>query len=40
MNREFAPLRKADDAVLLDSSDLTLEETKKAIEKLIKEKIG
>ena len=26
MNREFSPLRQAEDAVLLDSSDLTVEE--------------
>jgi cytidylate kinase len=26
MNREFAPLRQAEDAVLLDSSDMTIEE--------------
>lgn len=26
MNREIAPLKKADDAVLIDSSDMTIEE--------------
>lgn len=27
MTRKISPLRKADDAILLDNSDLTLEET-------------
>lgn len=31
MNREIAPLKKADDAVLVDSSDMTIEEVVKAI---------
>ena len=31
MNREIAPLKKADDAVLVDSSDRTIEEVVKAI---------
>lgn len=31
MNREIAPLKKADDAVLVDSSDMTIEEVIKAI---------
>ena len=26
MNREISPLKKAEDAVLLDSSDMTIEE--------------
>jgi cytidylate kinase len=26
MNREFAPLKQADDAILVDSSDMTIEE--------------
>lgn len=31
MNREIAPLKKAEDAVLVDSSDMTIEEVVKAI---------
>ena len=31
MNREIAPLKKADDAILVDSSDMTIEEVVKAI---------
>ena len=31
MHRETAPLRKADDAVLVDSSDMTVEQVKDAI---------
>ena len=31
MNREIAPLKKADDAVLVDSSEMTIEEVVKAI---------
>lgn len=34
-NRAAAPLKQADDAVLVDSSDLTFEQTVDAIEKLI-----
>ena len=36
MNREIAPLRQAEDAVLVDSSYLTIEESAKAILSLIK----
>lgn len=36
MNREIAPLRQAEDAVLVDSSDLTIEESAAAILNLIK----
>lgn len=39
MNRPIAPLKPADDAVLLDSTELNFEETVAAIEKLIKERI-
>lgn len=35
MNREIAPLKQAEDAVLIDSSDMTIEEVKDAICKLI-----
>lgn len=38
MNRDFAPLRKADDAVLLDSSELTREETVDTVVMLIEKK--
>ncbi len=34
MNREIAPLRKAEDAVLIDSSDMTIEEVVETILKL------
>ncbi len=37
MNREFAPLRQAEDAVLVDSSDMTIEEVIEAIVALIKQ---
>ncbi len=36
MHREISPLRQAEDAVLVDSSDLTIEESAKAIIDLIK----
>lgn len=36
MNREIAPLRQAEDAVLVDSSNLTIEESAQAILSLIK----
>ena len=36
MNREIAPLKKADDAVLVDSSDMTIEEVADAIIALCK----
>jgi len=39
-NREFSPLRKADDAVVLDNSYLTLKEQFKIAMKLVKEKLG
>ena len=38
--RSFAPLSKADDAVSLDTSDLTIEEVVNAILKIINEKVG
>ncbi len=40
MNREISPLRKAEDAVLVDSSDLTIEEVIDKIILLFKEKSG
>ncbi len=36
MNREFAPLRQAEDAVLVDSSEMSIEEVMEAIEALVK----
>ncbi len=38
MNREVSPLKQADDAVLLDSSDLNIEESVEAIKKIIRER--
>lgn len=35
MNREISPLRKADDAILVDSSDMTIEEVVNAIKDII-----
>lgn len=39
-HRAFAPLKKADDAIELDTSDLTIDESVEAALKIIKEKIG
>lgn len=38
MTREIAPLKQADDAVLVDSSDMNIDEVTKAILDIIKEK--
>ncbi|MCH5184630.1 MAG: (d)CMP kinase [Oscillospiraceae bacterium] len=38
--REFAPLRRAEDAVLLDTSDMNFEESVAAVKKIILEKTG
>lgn len=40
MNREIAPLKQADDAVLLDTSDIGLEESIELVITTIKSKIG
>ena len=40
MNREHSPLRKADDAVEIDTSDLTIDEVVDAVMKIIQEKVG
>lgn len=40
MTREISPLKQADDAVLLDSSDMTIEEVKEAIISLYKKSKG
>ena len=39
-HREHSPLRKADDAVEIDTSDMTIEEVVNAVMEIIKEKIG
>ena len=39
-HREFSPLRKAEDAIVLDNSDLTMKEQFKLVMKLVKEKTG
>ena len=38
MNREVAPLRQAEDAVLVDSSDMNIDEVVEAIRKIYQEK--
>ena len=40
MNRETDPLRQAEDAVLVDSSELNFEETVEAILRIVEEKTG
>lgn len=40
MHREIAPLKQADDAVLLDTSELSLEESIEALLKIIREKLA
>lgn len=40
MNREHSPLRKADDAVEIDTSNLTIDEVVDAVMKIIQEKVG
>ncbi len=37
--RDIAPLRKAEDAILVDSTNMTIEEVVAEIERVIKEKI-
>ncbi len=39
-HRELTPLRKADDAVVVDGSDKTFDETVETILKLVEEKHG
>ena len=38
MNREIAPLKQAEDAVFLDTSDMNIEEVVNAIIRLVKER--
>ena len=40
MNREFAPLKQAEDAVLVDSTKMSFDEVVDTITQLIKEKMG
>ena len=40
MNRPVAPLKQADDAVLVDSTNLTLQESVDRIIEIISEKTG
>ena len=40
MNREISPLRQAEDAVLLDSSDLSIEEAVSAVIDIYNKKRG
>ena len=40
MNRETSPLKQADDAVLLDTSEMNIEEVVQAMQNIIAEKIG
>ena len=40
MNRKVSPLRQAEDAVYLDSSDMTIEEVKDKIIRIFREKAG
>ena len=39
-SRAFAPLKPAEDSILLDTSNLTIEETREAVLKIIKDKTG
>lgn len=39
-HRDFSPLKKADDAVVLDTSNLTVNEVVQEVLKIIKEKLG
>jgi cytidylate kinase len=39
-HREFSPLRKADDAIVLDNSDLTMKDQQKIALKLVKERVN
>lgn len=40
MNREIAPLKQAKDAILLDTSDLTIEQSIASIKKIIEERLA
>ena len=38
MNREISPLKQADDAVLVDTSDMNIEQVVEALRKIIDDK--
>jgi cytidylate kinase len=40
MTREISPLKQADDAVLVDTSDMNIEEVTKALLDIVEEKCG
>ena len=40
MNREISPLRRAKDAVEVDSSNMTIEEVVETVQRLCKERRG
>ena len=40
MTREVSPLKQADDAVLVDTSDMTIDEVTQRILEIVKEKTG
>jgi len=40
MNRDFAPLRQAEDAIVIDSTDMTIEEVKDTIIQLFKKTVN
>lgn len=40
MNREVSPLKRADDAILIDATYLTIDETVNKLENIVKEKLG
>ena len=39
MNREHSPLKKADDAIVLDSTSMTVEEVEQAIMDIVAERV-
>lgn len=40
MNREVSPLKKADDAIIVDTTDMNIEETIEKVKEIIIEKLG
>lgn len=40
MNREVSPLTQADDAVLLDTTSMTIDEVAATIDRLAEERVG
>ena len=39
-HRDFAPLRQAEDAILLDTSDMTIEEVVETVSYIVRTKVG